>query len=198
MTTPQAHETPAAGTPAAAAGTMVLRRGLEPFRPSYNLGGMILATSLVNVVLLLLLFFVLSSAFTLQPGISIDPPRSIFGTGAQSNRYIVTVQMIPDAGAARSTGASPGSGASPAAGANASAGPVATAAPALREAIFFNDHLMTLEELDAAFAKLPKQQRGSTSIVVRADKSVPWDLVMKISNAAIAHELGVILATQRG
>jgi biopolymer transport protein ExbD len=146
---------------------MRLKRNLQPLRGPLDL------TSLVNVILLLLLFFVLSNAFVLQPGIPIDPPRSIFGTGAQANRYIVTVLLQPER--RDSTGRT-----------------------MPREAsIFFNDHLMTLDELDVAFSKLPKQ-RGASSIVVRADKAVSYDIVMQICNAAIAHELGVVLATQKG
>lgn len=151
-----------------ATSTMRLKRNLQPMRGPLDL------TALVNVFLLLLLFFVLSSAFTLQPGIAIDPPRSIFGTGAQANRYIVTVLLQPERRDA--------------------AGRIM---PVPRDvSIFFNDHLMTLEELDLAFHELPKQ-RGISSIVIRADKDVPYRWIIDISNAAISHELGVVLATQR-
>lgn len=45
---------------------------------------------LVDVVLLLLIFFMLTSSFVFQPGIKIDPPTGT-GTGGVSTRYIVAV-----------------------------------------------------------------------------------------------------------
>ena len=46
---------------------------------------------LVDVVLLLLVFFILSSSFVLQPGIHVNPPRSVHDAGVRDSRYVITV-----------------------------------------------------------------------------------------------------------
>ena len=64
---------------------MNLRRSIKP------LGGPFDATALVNVVLLLLVFFLLSSTFVIQPGIKVSPPVGISGGGVRDSRYIINV-----------------------------------------------------------------------------------------------------------
>jgi biopolymer transport protein ExbD len=48
-------------------------------------------TAFIDVVLLLLLFFVLGSSFVLQPGIKVNPPRAFYEGGARDARYIVNI-----------------------------------------------------------------------------------------------------------
>ncbi len=51
--------------------------------------------ALVNVVLLLLLFFLLGSSFVLQPGIAVTLPFSQFNLPPQVNARLVTLQPGP-------------------------------------------------------------------------------------------------------
>ncbi len=64
---------------------MKLRRYIKP------LSGPIDVTSLIDVVLLLLIFFMLSSSFVLQPGIEVNPPKGLGSTGVSDSRYIVNI-----------------------------------------------------------------------------------------------------------
>src|ERR1700704_2503932 len=56
----------------------------------YNFGWLIML-SLVDVVFLLLFFFLLSSNFILQPGISVSLPFSRFALGPQTNQQIISI-----------------------------------------------------------------------------------------------------------
>jgi biopolymer transport protein ExbD len=65
---------------------MKLRRNVQPLRGPIDL------TPLIDVVLLLLIFFVLSSSFVLQPGVTIRAPSGLEGTrGVTGARYILAV-----------------------------------------------------------------------------------------------------------
>jgi biopolymer transport protein ExbD len=61
-----------------------LRRTIRPLPRVIDM------TALIDVVLLLLIFFMLSSSFVLQPGIEVNPPRG-FHSGVRDSRHIVTV-----------------------------------------------------------------------------------------------------------
>ena len=50
---------------------------------------------LINVLVLVLLFFTLSSSFVFQPGISVIPPASSFLLGPQRNPQIVSIVSAP-------------------------------------------------------------------------------------------------------
>lgn len=144
---------------------LVLTRRLQPLR------GLIDLVPVVTVVLLLLLFFLLSSSFVLQPGIKVDPPRSVFNEGTPSSRLIVAVMLAPqkfdDKGA-----------------------------PLKRETtLYFNDQIVTLDGLRSALDQLP-QSRTTPSLVLKADKDVPLDLVTSIMDVAFSHRLSVVVATQ--
>jgi biopolymer transport protein ExbD len=126
---------------------------------------------LVTVVLLLLLFFLLSSSFVLQPGIQIDPPKSEFSEGTPSSRLIVAVTMSPQL-------FDP------------------TGAPLPRQPVmYFNDQIVTLDTLGQQLDQLPVG-RTMRSLVLKADKNVPLDVVTNIMNTAFAHRLSIHLATQ--
>src|SRR5271170_3377764 len=142
---------------------LVLTRRLQPLR------GLIDLAPVVNVVLLLLCFFLLSSSFVLQPGIKVDPPRSAFGVGTPSSRLIVAVTLGPqqfdDKGA-----------------------------PLKRDPIlYFNDQIVTLDGLRAALDALPSS-RVTPSLVVKADQDVPLTLITSIID--VAHRFTVVIATQ--
>lgn len=63
---------------------MKLRRTIRPLPRVIDM------TALIDVVLLLLIFFMLSSSFVLQPGIQVNPPPG-FHSGVRDSRNIVTV-----------------------------------------------------------------------------------------------------------
>jgi len=64
---------------------MKLRRSLKPIAGPFDM------TALIDVVLTLLIFFMLSSTFVLQPGIKVNPPRGPGGSGIRDSRYILNV-----------------------------------------------------------------------------------------------------------
>jgi biopolymer transport protein ExbD len=142
---------------------LVLTRRLQPLR------GLVDLTPIVNVVLLLLCFFLLSSSFVLQPGIKVDPPRSAIGVGTPASRLIVAVTLAPqkydDKGA-----------------------------PLPRDPVlYFNDQIMTLDAFRTALDQLPTS-RVTPSLVVMADKDVPLDLITSIID--VAHRFPVVIATK--
>ncbi len=125
-------------------------------------------TAMLDVVLLLLIFFLLNSTFVLQPGIFVDPPRSPFEAGARANAIIVTVVMPPRA-------AEPDSD--------------------TEALIFYRDELLSLPEIQAALAELPGG-RGSRPVVINADQDVPLGIVTEIMEAAMLNDLSVVIGTQ--
>jgi biopolymer transport protein ExbD len=135
------------------------------------LNGLIDVVPVVTVVLLLLLFFLLSSSFVLQPGIKIEPPRSSSGMATPSSRLIVAVTLAP-------------------------AQLDANGAPLPRQpTLYFDDQIVTLDEFRAALDKLPPS-RITPSLVLKADRDVPLELITSIIDAAVAHRYPVIIATQ--
>ncbi len=123
----------------------------------------------INVVLLLLCFFLLSSSFVLQPGIKVDPPRSAIGVGTPASRLIVAVTLSPQQFDANG-------------------------APLKRQPVlYFNDQVMNLEGLRTALDQLPTS-RTTPSLVIKADKDVPLDLIVSIID--IAHRFSPVIATQ--
>jgi biopolymer transport protein ExbD len=142
---------------------LVLTRRLQPLR------GLVDLAPVVNVVLLLLCFFLLSSSFVLQPGIKVDPPRSAIGIGTPSTRLIVAVTLTPQQFDANG-------------------------APLKRDPVlYFNDQIVSLDGLRAALDQLPSG-RVTPSLVIKADKDVPLDLITSIID--VAHRFPVVIATQ--
>ncbi len=112
---------------------------------------------LLNVVFLLIFFFLLSSNFVLQPGILVSVPFSRFVLGPQPNQEIISVTGGPN------------------------------------PAIYLRDQKVTLEQLGPA---LEISKREGRSVVIKADRLVPYELVMSITNAALEHGItSVALAT---
>jgi len=142
---------------------LVLTRRVQP------LHGLLDLAPVVSVVLLLLCFFLLSSSFVLQPGIKVEPPRSVYTVGTPSSRLIVAVTLAPQQYDADGK-------------------------PLKRDAVlYFNDQIVTIDGLRAALDQLPAT-RIPPSLVVKADKDVPLDLITSIID--VAHRFPVVIATQ--
>jgi biopolymer transport protein ExbD len=122
----------------------------------YNFGWLVVIP-LIDVVFLLIFFFLLSSNFILQPGISVSLPFSHFTLGPQTNQQIISI-----------TG-----GAAP--------------------AIYFRDQRTTLEQLGPL---LDEAKREGRSIIIKADRLTPYELVVAVTNAALEHGItSIALAT---
>ena len=65
-----------------------------------------------------------------------------------------------------------------------------TAAPVA--AIYFRDEKVTLEELGKRLATGPARGR---SLIVKADKSTPYDTLIQVMNAGLAQGFSIVLAT---
>jgi Biopolymer transport protein len=112
---------------------------------------------LIDVVFLLLFFFLLSSTFVLQPGISVSLPFSRFTLGPQVNQQIISI-----------TGGT---------------------APV----IYFRDQKVTLDQLGPL---LDTAKHEGHPIIIKADRSTPYELVVAVTNAALEHGISsVALAT---
>ncbi len=112
---------------------------------------------LVDVLFLLIFFFLLSSNFVLQPGIAVTVPFSRFTLPPQPNQEIVSITGGPN------------------------------------PTIYLRDQKVTLDQLGPA---LEMTKREGRSIVIKADRTVSYDLVMAVTNAALEHGISsVALAT---
>ncbi len=111
---------------------------------------------LINVIFLVVLFFVLSSRFVLQPGLAVTLPASSFTLGPRVDAQIVSI----------------------------------TAAPV--PVIYHRDQRVSLDELRQRLADTKVRER---SLIIKADKSTPYDLVVKITDEALKLGFSVILAT---
>ncbi|SDU29770.1 Biopolymer transport protein ExbD [Verrucomicrobium sp. GAS474] len=132
------------------------------------------AAPLLNVILLLFIFFALGSAFVLQPGIKVDLPRSPFVMGAPAQSSILTLLAGPDKRDPATGLMGPG-----------------------EALLFFNDEALTLADLPARLDAVGGA-RGmeSRTLLIRADHSVPNGLLVDVMNLAMARKWAVILAAQ--
>ncbi len=146
---------------------LVLPRRLQPLR------GLVDLVPAITVILLLLSFFLLSSSFVLQPGIKVDPPRSVASVGTPASRLIVVVTMPPQQ-------------------------LDATGKPLPRDPIlYFNDQVIRLDELRSALDKIPSS-RIPPSLVLKMDKDVPVSVFTNIIDIAHTTRFPIILATKPG
>jgi biopolymer transport protein ExbD len=58
-------------------------------------------------------------------------------------------------------------------------------------AIYHRDQKVTLEELDQRLGATPSKQR---SLIVKADRRTPYDLVFQVMNQGLRHGFSVVLA----
>lgn len=110
----------------------------------------------MNVLFLALIYFTMSSTFTLQHGVSVALPFSAFSLRPQRDPQIVSITATP----------------------------VPT--------IYFRDQRMTLDELGESLAA---GVNGDRTLILRADRRVPYDLVMAVTNAGLRSGFSVVLAT---
>jgi len=112
---------------------------------------------LLDVIFLLIFFFLLGSNFVLQPGVSVTVPFSRFTLGPQPNQEIISITSGPN------------------------------------PTIYLRDQKVTLDQLGPA---LDTTKREGRSIVIKADRTVSYDLVMAVTNAALERGIApVALAT---
>jgi biopolymer transport protein ExbD len=115
--------------------------------------GWLVVLPLVDIVFLLIFFFLLSSNFVLQPGISVSLPFSRFTLEPQLNQQIISI-----------TG-----GAAP--------------------TIYFRDQKITLEQLGPL---LDAAKREGRSIIIKADRLTPYEMVIAVTNAALEHGISSV------
>jgi biopolymer transport protein ExbD len=111
---------------------------------------------LVNVLFLVLVFFGLSSRFTLQAGIAVSLPFSAWTLGSQRNPQILSI----------------------------SSAPVPT--------IYFRDQKLAAEDLPKALRDKTVKDR---TLIIRADRSTPYDFIMRVINEGLQAGFSVVLAT---
>ncbi len=104
-------------------------------------------SSLTDIVMLLLIFFLLTSQFVIQTGVKVKLPGSKTSEQTSTSQLIVTLTS--------------GGG------------------------IYAGNDEVTIDELPARLA-LMKGEGKEENLVIRADKSVPVDLVIKVIDAAKA------------
>jgi len=63
---------------------MKVRRSTRPIQGPLDI------TAMIDVVLLLLVFFMLNSSFVLQPGVEVTPPKGL-DAGVRDSRYVINV-----------------------------------------------------------------------------------------------------------
>jgi biopolymer transport protein ExbD len=108
----------------------------------------------------------------LQPGIKVDPPKSAIWEGTPSSRLIVAVTMTPPQVDANGVAIAP------------------------HPVMYFNDQIVTLDSLGQQLDALPIG-RDARSLILKADKDVPLDVVTDVMNTAFAHRIrSVHVATQ--
>lgn len=121
------------------------------FRP-----GLFALVPLVSVLFLVLAFFTLSSAFVLQPGISLALPFSAFSLRLQGDPQIVSI----------ATGPAP--------------------------LIYFRDQKLSPDEFAAQLGTAPLKNR---TLIVKADRATPYEVVMRVANDGLKAGFSIVLAT---
>lgn len=129
---------------------MKLHRNLSP---SFSL---LLFVPAVDVAAVMLVFFLLSGGFLLQPGIAVKPPDSPFLLAPQRDPRVVSITAEP------------------------------------LPTIYFDNRKVDARELDARLASL---HEGAHTIIIKADRRAPVDLLVQVTNVAVARGFSVVLAT---
>ncbi len=145
---------------------MKLRRHLEIVQ------GKIELTPLVDVIFLLLIFFMLSRSFILQPGLRVQVPRSLLGQGIQTNHLMISVVMEPE-----------------------KKDPLTGSITKAKPLVFFNDEVSSMEAIEKTLVKMGVAP-SAASFVLKADQEVPHGFVVEIMNLILAKGYSVVLATQ--
>ncbi len=145
---------------------MKLRRNLLLVKGAVDM------TPLIDVVFLLLVFFMLSRSFILQPGLRIEIPRSLWGQGIQTNNLVITVLLEAE-----------------------KRDPVTGTVMKREPLYFFNDEHMSLETLRTSLKKI-RPGKNSATLVLKSDQAVPNGVVVNLMNLALSQGFSVVLATQ--
>ncbi len=129
---------------------MKLRRTLAP-----NFGPL-LFVPFADLAALLLIFFLLSGGFLLQPGVAVKVPDSPFLLAPQRDPRVVSITGEP------------------------------------MPAIYFEDRRVEAPEFEARLAASGEKSR---TLIVKADRRAPVELLVQVTNAAITQGFSVVLAT---
>jgi len=132
---------------------LILNRRVQPLR------GLVDLAPMLNVILLLLCFFLLSSSFILQPGIKVNLPRLAYADLSPASRLIVAISLAPqqfdDKGA-----------------------------PLPRQPVlYFRDQIISVDQLRASLDDLPAS-RIKPTLYIKADKDVPVNFISSLLDAA--------------
>jgi len=102
-------------------------------------------TSLIDVVLLLLIFFMLTTSFVEQPGMKLDLPETESTTGESTDELTVTISTEGE--------------------------------------IYLGKEMIKLENLKEALQKY-KEEKDTSSLVIKADKTTPHGIVVQVMDIA--------------
>lgn len=115
------------------------------------------AVPLVNVLVLVLAFSMLSNAFIMQPGVTVRLPLTSFALAPQRQKQVISIT----------------SGAAP--------------------VIYFRDQKVTTGELDDLLAK---GNPDSGALIIRADRSVPFEVVAEVMNIGLLRGYNIAIAAE--
>jgi len=110
---------------------------------------------LLDLLFVILIFFLLTTTFVTQPGITVDPPASSYAVEPSLRSKIISIVGHP------------------------------------QPRIFFQDQLVSEEQLQAM---LKNKDSQSPSLILKADRTVPYERIMAITNLALAEGYRVVLA----
>lgn len=128
-------------------------------RPRRNAVSLIDAAPMTDMVFQVLLFFIISSSFVVEPGIKIALPESKTAELQADKRVMITVDKD--------------------------------------QKVFMDDRQIPVDELERQL-KLRLPQYADRTVIIRADRSVPHGLVVRIMDAAkLAGATKLAIATER-
>lgn len=110
---------------------------------------------LLDLLFVILIFFLLTTTFVSQPGISVNPPASSYAVEPSLRSRIVSIAGLP------------------------------------QPRIFFQDQVVTEKQLQAF---LKNKDSESPTLIIKADRTVPYDRIMAITNLALGEGYRVVLA----
>jgi biopolymer transport protein ExbD len=108
-------------------------------------------SSLTDIVMLLLIFFLLTSQFVIQTGVEVELPGSEHNEKVTTTKYIVSIDS--------------------------------------QGAVYLGSEAVSVEELGAKLSILKNESLEEEPLVIRADKTVPIDLIIQVIDAAKAAEI---------
>lgn len=121
-------------------------------------GHFLIFLPLLDVIFLLLLFFILNSSFVIQPGIQVKAPYSPFTLGPVQSPTIITITAPPSS------------------------------------QIFYKNRPISLDDLDQQLLQ-ENLQKTDPTIIINADKTTSYDLIMEVSHHCLSLGYRVVLST---